>query len=118
VSIHANLSHELDTVKSSLSLQTSRPSLLWWIVLFTCLLHQSTLPLSNFEHIQATLGTDASHPGPRADLPQFDGANPKLWQHRCEEYFRRCGTALSFWPSYASSMFVGDTATWMEVYLN
>jgi hypothetical protein len=30
---------------------------------------------------------DASGSAPRVDLPQFDGNNSKLWQHRCEEYF-------------------------------
>jgi hypothetical protein len=30
--------------------------------------------------------------GPRVELPQFDGSNPKLWQRRCEEYFHQWNT--------------------------
>lgn len=26
-------------------------------------------------------------PGPRVELPHFDGTNPRLWQTRCEDYF-------------------------------
>lgn len=41
-------------------------------------------------------GRDSSSPdtadafsfGVRADLPRFDGANPRLWQSRCEDQFR------------------------------
>jgi hypothetical protein len=51
------------------------------------------------------------------DLPQFDGANPKLWQRRCEEYFKRWQSPAHLWVSYSSSLFVADAATWLESYL-
>jgi hypothetical protein len=31
---------------------------------------------------------DAVNFGPRIELPRFDGSNPKLWQSRCEDYFK------------------------------
>lgn len=62
------------------------------------------------------MSTDTGH-GPRVELPQFDGANPKLWQRRCEVYFQRWQTPASMWASYASDHFVGAAATWLESYL-
>ena len=70
-------------------------------------------------------GSDSSSV-PRADyfssgfrpaLPQFDGANPKLWQIRCEEHFRRWQVPDNQRVSNASNMFVGGVATWLESYL-
>jgi hypothetical protein len=61
---------------------------------------------------------DGDSLGPRVELPQFDGANPKLWQRRSEEYFTRWRTQGHLWVSYASSLFVGDAATWLEAYLH
>jgi hypothetical protein len=40
---------------------------------------RTALPLSNPNQFQHSLSTESSHPGPRVDFPQFDGANPKLW---------------------------------------
>jgi hypothetical protein len=57
------------------------------------------------------LNSDGDSHGPRVELPQFDGANPKLWQRRSEEYFTRWRTQGHLWVSYASSLFVGDAAT-------
>jgi hypothetical protein len=42
----------------------------------------------NFHSFQSQ-NTDTPPHGPRVDVPQFDGANPKLWQRHCEEYFKR-----------------------------
>jgi hypothetical protein len=81
-------------------------------------LDQPIVPLSLPEQVPLSPNSNASHSGPRVDLPQFDGANPKLWQRHCEEYFHRWGTASSLWPSYASSLFIGEAATWLEAYLN
>jgi len=61
--------------------------------------------------------TDASASAPRVELPQFDGNNSKLWQRRCEEYFQRWNTPRLLWISYASSLFVGAAATWLESYV-
>jgi hypothetical protein len=52
------------------------------------------------------------------DLPQFDGANRKLWQRPCEEYFQRWQTPSTLWASYASGQFSGAAATWLEAFLN
>jgi hypothetical protein len=62
--------------------------------------------------------TDSDSNGPCVDLPQFDGANPKLWQHRSEEYFTRWRTPAHLWVSYASSLFIHNAATWLEAYLH
>ncbi|KAK1679066.1 hypothetical protein QYE76_039914 [Lolium multiflorum] len=62
-------------------------------------------------------GTDTGH-GPRADLPQFDGTNPKLWQRRCEDYFQRWRTPTQSWTSLASDRFTGAAATWLEAHLH
>jgi hypothetical protein len=56
--------------------------------------------------------------GPWVELMQFDGANPKLWQRRSEEYFHRWHTPMHQWVSDSSSLFVGDAATWLEAYLH
>uniref|UniRef100_A0ACD5WWR9 Uncharacterized protein n=1 Tax=Avena sativa TaxID=4498 RepID=A0ACD5WWR9_AVESA len=61
-------------------------------------------------------GTDSAL-GPRVELPQFDGSNPKLWQRRCEDYFQRYQMQPTSWASYASDHFVGAAATWLESYL-
>jgi hypothetical protein len=50
-------------------------------------------------------------------LPQFDGSTPKLWQHRCEEYFARWQTLETSKVPYASSLFIGAAAVWLESYL-
>ena len=59
---------------------------------------------------------DASVSAPRVELPQFEGPNPKLWQRRCEEYFRRWGMPMELWVSYASSQFTGAAAIWLEAF--
>jgi hypothetical protein len=64
------------------------------------------------------LHSDAAASAPRVELPQFDGANSKLWQRRCEEYFHRWGTPETMWISYSSSLFTGAAATWLEAFLN
>uniref|UniRef100_A0ACD5WIN7 Uncharacterized protein n=1 Tax=Avena sativa TaxID=4498 RepID=A0ACD5WIN7_AVESA len=61
--------------------------------------------------------TDSPLHGHRVELPQFDGSTPKLWQHRCEEYFSCWNTPEQYKASYASSLFVGDAATWLESFL-
>lgn len=53
----------------------------------------------------------------RADLPQFDGSNLKLWQRRCEEQFQRSETPSHMWASYASDQFIGAAVTWLEAFL-
>jgi hypothetical protein len=62
-------------------------------------------------------GANSFH-GPRVDLPQFDGSNPKLWQRRCEDYFQRWNTPSQQWISTASDQFVGAAATWLESFLH
>lgn len=52
--------------------------------------------------------------GPRIDLPRFDGTNPRLWQTRCEDYFSMCGTPRQLWIQFASTMFEGPAARWLE----
>ncbi|KAK1692513.1 hypothetical protein QYE76_009210 [Lolium multiflorum] len=61
--------------------------------------------------------TDANASAPRIELPQFDGANPKLWQRRCEEYYRRWSTPQTLWVPYGTSQFTGAAATWLESFL-
>jgi hypothetical protein len=68
--------------------------------------------------MHSTADSDQVPFGPRVEIPQFDGANPKLWQRRSEEYFQRWRTPPSLWISYSTSLFVDDAATWMESYLN
>ena len=52
--------------------------------------------------------------GPRIELPRFDGSNPKLWQSRCEDYFKFWNTPQHQWISFASSQFEGTAARWLE----
>lgn len=52
--------------------------------------------------------------GPRVELPRFDGANPRLWQDRCEDYFQHWNTPSHLWIQYASAQFEGSTARWLE----
>lgn len=59
-------------------------------------------------------GSDSYGFGPRIDLPHFDGTNPRLWQARCEDYFSMCGTPRSLWVQFASTMFEGPAARWLE----
>lgn len=69
-------------------------------------------------HHNICSSTDAFDSAPRVELPSFDGANPKLWHRRCEEYYHRWSTPTELWVSYASSLFIGAAATWLESYLN
>lgn len=76
--------------------------------------HNSPRPIStaseNFRQFPVeTLGF-----GPWIELPRFDGSNPKLWQTGCEDYFRFWNTPQSQWVSFASSLFDGPTAHWLE----
>lgn len=57
---------------------------------------------------------DRNSSGPRVELPRFDGTNPRLWQGRCEDYFVMRGTPGSLWISYATAMFEGAAARWLE----
>lgn len=47
-------------------------------------------------------------------MPHFDGANPKLWQTRCEDYFRFWNTPQNQWISLATSLFEGSAARWLD----
>ena len=60
--------------------------------------------------------TDHFTPGPRVELPRFDGVQPRLWQSRCEEYFQLWGTPSSLWVPYVSAQFDGAAAKWLEAY--
>lgn len=51
---------------------------------------------------------------PRIDLPHFDGSNPRLWQTRCEDYFSMSGTPRQLWVQFASTLFEGPAARWLE----
>nr|XP_020161515.1 uncharacterized protein LOC109746825 [Aegilops tauschii subsp. strangulata] len=57
---------------------------------------------------------DAFSFGVRADLPRFDGANPRLWQNRCEDQFKLWNTPPHRWISLATSQFEGAVARWLE----
>lgn len=72
---------------------------------------------SNFPHssVGRMNNTDGGH-GPRVDLPQFYGTNPKLWQRRCEDYFQRWNTPSAQWAAIASDHFIGAAVTWLESY--
>jgi hypothetical protein len=48
-------------------------------------LDRPIVPLSLPEQVPLSPNSDASHSRPHVELPQFDGANPKLWQRHCEE---------------------------------
>lgn len=50
-------------------------------------------PLASRQIVPASDGfrpyqPDVASFGPRIELPRFDGSNPRLWQSRCEDYFR------------------------------
>jgi hypothetical protein len=51
---------------------------------------------------------------PKIDFPKFDGVCPKLWQHRCEDYFALYGTHRSLWITIATMQFEGATARWLQ----
>lgn len=70
-------------------------------------------PLSSIENFRQN-SVDVFGLGPRMELPRFDGTNPKLWQTRCEDYFRLWNTPSSLWISYATSLFEGAAASWLE----
>lgn len=78
--------------------------------------HRHFFHTSNYNSFQSS-NLDTSPPGPRVELPQFDGANPKLWQRRCVECFQRWQSPAHLWVSYASSLFIGDAANWLKSYL-
>ena len=51
---------------------------------------------------------------PTIDFPRFDGSCPKLWQQRCEDYFRLYGTHKSLWIPVATMQFEGTAARWLQ----
>lgn len=71
------------------------------------------ISLSSIENLRQN-STDFLDLGPRIELPRFDGANPKLWQSRCEDYFKLWNMPQSLWISYVSSLFEGAVARWLE----
>lgn len=73
---------------------------------------QGRTPFSSIKNLRQS--TDVFGLGPRIELPRFDGSNPKLWQSRCEDYFKLWNTPSSLWISYASSLFEGAAARWLE----
>lgn len=58
--------------------------------------------------------TDSYGFGPCIDLPRFDSTNPRLWQSRRADYFSMCGVLHSLWVQFASTMFEGPAARWLE----
>lgn len=70
-------------------------------------------PLTSIENFRLNT-TDAFGLGPRIELPRFDGTNPKLWQSRCEDYFRFWCTPSTQWISLATALFEGTAARWLE----
>ena len=70
-------------------------------------------PLSSIENFRQN-ASDVFGLGPRIELPRFDGGNPKLWQTRCEDYFRFWGTPPGQWISLATALFEGTAARWLE----
>jgi hypothetical protein len=81
-------------------------------------MHSGQIPSLRTFSSTGPLNSDAVASAPRVELPQFDGANSKLWQRRCEEYFQIWGTPETMWTSYSSSLFTGAAATWLEAFLN
>ena len=67
-------------------------------------------PLEN----SGQISTDVFGAGPWMEMPHYDGTNPKLWQTRCEDYFRFWGTPQNQWISLASSLFEASAARWLE----
>jgi hypothetical protein len=61
--------------------------------------------------------SDAIASAPRVELLQFKGANPKLWQRRCEEYFLRWNNPTSHWVLYGSLQFTSAATTLLESYI-
>ena len=76
---------------------------------------------STFRACSPSIG-DAGYPdtadafsfGLRADLPRFNGVNPRLWQNRCEDQFKLWNTPPHRWISLATSQFEGAAARWLE----
>lgn len=70
-------------------------------------------PLSSIENFRQS-STDVFGLGPQIELPRFDGTNPKLWQTRCEDYFKFWSTPSVQWISLATALFEGTAARWLE----
>lgn len=51
---------------------------------------------------------------PKLPFPAFDGENPKLWQSRCESYFRMYDVEYTVWVRVASMQLVGAAARWWQ----
>lgn len=47
-------------------------------------------------------------------VPLFDGENPKLWQSRCEVYFRMYEVDYVVWVRVATMQFSGAAARWLQ----
>ncbi|KAK3135672.1 hypothetical protein QOZ80_5BG0422000 [Eleusine coracana subsp. coracana] len=51
---------------------------------------------------------------PKANFPQFDRENPRLWKSRCESYFEMYEVEQSMWIKMASMYFEGTAARWLQ----
>jgi hypothetical protein len=50
----------------------------------------------------------------RADIPCFDGDNPKWWKRNCEKYFKISQTQQSLWKDLATMNFTGHASLWLQ----
>lgn len=74
---------------------------------------QNSIPATRIAEFPRETADPFGH-GPRIDLPRFDGTNPQLWQSCCEDYFKLCGTPRSLWIQFATTLFEGPAARWLE----
>lgn len=52
----------------------------------------------------------------KLNFPKFDGEFPRIWRHKCLDYFRVCNIHSTMWLTAATMHLEGKAAHWFQAY--
>lgn len=76
--------------------------------------HQFPFNSSDTMHRDRSWQSMLNHAIPPINFPQFEGANPKLWIHRCEAFFDLYNVPKFMWVNLATMNFLGSASFWLH----
>lgn len=72
------------------------------------------LPVNSVSPASSKVAVNWASLMPRVDFPEFDGRNPKIWQHKCESYFELYAVPFNMWIKLATLNFTHSAAFWLQ----